>query len=143
VLRLDFADSPFFAVLRANLQHLGQRQRLLSENIANAATPGYMPRDTDEKAFAKMLETLNRRGGSEAVALARTEPGHMAGVGGGSAIAKIVRAPDSDTTLDGNAVVLEDQMLKAAETRNAYETSIALYEKGLGLVRMAIKAPNR
>jgi flagellar basal-body rod protein FlgB len=39
--------------------------------------------------------------------------------------------------------VIEDQMLKAAETRLAYETSLAMYQKGLQLVRTAARAPGR
>jgi flagellar basal-body rod protein FlgB len=61
----------------------------------------------------------------------------------GSARVRIVSAPDSETTIDGNSVVLEEQMARAADTRMAYETSLALYQKGLQLVRLAAKPPGR
>ena len=142
---MDFSDSPFFSVLRANLSHLGQRQRLIAENLANATTPGYVPRDTDEKAFGRALEAAARVQTGNKLAMASTEGGHF-GAGRANAASfqtKIRSAPDSETTLDGNAVVLEDQMLKQASTRADYETSLALYQKGLQLVRMAIKSPAR
>ena len=50
---------------------------------------------------------------------------------------------DSETTIDGNAVVLEEQMSAAAQTRMEFETGIALYQKGLELIRMAARAPGR
>ena len=52
-------------------------------------------------------------------------------------------APDSEVTLDGNAVVLEEQMAKVAETRMRYEAALGLYQKTLGLIRIAGKSPTR
>ena len=63
--------------------------------------------------------------------------------GGGSIEAKVITRDDSETTMDGNAVVLEEQMARAAETRMSFETGIALYQKGLELVRMAARPPGR
>lgn len=144
---MDVNDSPFFSVLRANLTHLGQRQRLIAENIANATTPGYVARDTNEKAFGKALEAaVGKSGGGGKLAMTGTSAGHIGGAGGLSGArvtTKIVEAPDSETTIDGNSVVLEDQMIKQSDTRTAYEASIALYQKGLQLMRLAVKAPGR
>jgi flagellar basal-body rod protein FlgB len=144
---VNFTDSPFFSVLRANLSHQGERQKVIAENLANATTPGYVARDTDEKAFGKFLE---QAGGASSPRLkmmapegALTTGRAITGTDAGAKSTKIVNAPDSETTLDGNAVVLEEQMLKQAETRTDYETSIALYQKGLSLMRLAIKAPGR
>ena len=137
---MDLANSSFFSVLRTRLDQLSQRQRLISENIANASTPGYHPRDLDTTGFERALAAHSGGGG---LAMARTNAGHMSAGGGGSGGAKVVAAPDSETTIDGNQVVLEDEMAKAAETRMQFETGLALYQKGLSLVRMAIKAPGR
>jgi flagellar basal-body rod protein FlgB len=60
-----------------------------------------------------------------------------------NAVVRTVSRPDSETTLDGNAVVLEEQTMRAAETRMQYESSLALYQKGLQLVRMAARPPGR
>jgi flagellar basal-body rod protein FlgB len=143
---VDVTDSPFFSVLRANLTHLGQRQRLIAENIANATTPGYVARDTNEKAFSTALEAAVSRGGGPKLTMKATSAGHIGGANGISdprIASRIVSTPDSETTIDGNSVVLEDQMIKQADTRTAYETSIALYQKGLQLIRLATKAPGR
>lgn len=135
---MDLASTPFFGMLRQRLDHLSERQRLISENIANASTPGYRARDIDTSGFERMLASSG--GGS--LQMARTNPMHMP-AGGGSASAQIVTRDDSETTIDGNSVVLEEQMARAAETRMAFETGIALYQKGLELVRLAARAPGR
>lgn len=137
---MDLAQTPFFSLLRARLDQLSERQRLISENIANASTPGYRPRDLDTSGFERMLASASA--GRNGPALARTNPAHMA-PGGGTAAANVVTRDDSEVTIDGNAVVLEEQMARAAETRMAFETGVALYQKGLELVRMAVRAPGR
>ncbi len=135
---MDLANTPFFGMLRARLDQLSERQRLIAENIANASTPGYRPRDIDAAGFERMLAAA---AGGRGVTLARTSPMHM--TPNGSAEVRIVTRDDGETTIDGNAVVLEEQMARAAETRMQFETGIALYQKGLELVRMAARAPGR
>jgi flagellar basal-body rod protein FlgB len=45
--------------------------------------------------------------------------------------------------MNGNSVVLEEQVSELAATRARYDAAIGLYQKSLGLIRMAIKAPGR
>ena len=142
---MNLNDSPYFATLRARLDQLGQRQAKVSENIANANTPGFTPRDVDTKRFEDAVARAAQRNDQGRVTLVRTSAGHMP-AGGASAWrtqARAVEKPDSETTLDGNSVVLEEQTMRAAETRAAFETSLALYQKGLQLVRMAARPPGR
>jgi len=134
---LDLANTPFFGLLRARLDQLSQRQQLIAENIANASTPGYRPRDLDTSGFERMLAS---HAGGRGLQMTQTSAGHMA-PGGGTPDPRIVTREDGETTIDGNAVVLEDQMTRATETRMAFETGIALYQKGLELVRLASRRP--
>ncbi|HYD89094.1 MAG TPA: flagellar basal body rod protein FlgB [Vitreimonas sp.] len=136
---MDLANTPFFGLLRARLDQLSERQQLIAENIANASTPGYRPRDVDTAGFERMLASA---AGGRGLGMSRTNAMHMA-PNGGSGEVRVVTRDDSETTIDGNAVVLEEQMARAAETRMAFETGIALYQKGLELVRMAARAPGR
>lgn len=140
---MDLANTPFFGLLRARLDQLSERQRLISENIANASTPGYRPRDVDTSGFERMLAShAASAGGGGGLTMSRTSAGHMS-PGGGSGRVNIVTSDDSETTIDGNAVVLEEQMSRAAQTRMEFETGIALYQKGLELIRLAARAPGR
>jgi flagellar basal-body rod protein FlgB len=138
---MDLVNTPFFGLLRARLGQLSERQRLISENIANASTPGYRPRDLDTSAFERLL--AQQGGAGAGLQMARTNPQHMSLGGPASTEAVIRTAEDSETTMDGNAVVLEDQMAKAQETRMQFETGLALYQKGLDLLKMAARAPGR
>ena len=140
---MDLSQTQFFGLLRSRLTQLSERQRLISENIANASTPGYRPRDLDTSAFERMLASAGNDSGG-GLQMVRTSATHMMPGGAmGPTQANITTVPDSETTIDGNAVVLEDQMAKASDTRMQFDTAIALYQKGLDLLRMAARAPGR
>lgn len=126
---MSINDTPYFALLRARLDFLGDRQKLIAENIANASTPGYTPRDLDAAAFERAMAQAADVGSSGAAMRMPTS--------------RVLTRPDSETTLDGNSVVLEDQAMRAMEVRMQYETGLSLYQKGLQLMRMAARAPGR
>ncbi len=135
---------PVFHALRNNLHMLTERQKLLAENIANADTPGFTPRDVDEKNFQKALGAVvaGRRG--KAVAMHVSDARHFRSHGMNNANVTQVAikdAPNSETTLNGNSVVLEEQVSSLADTRMRYNTAIGLYQKSLSLLRLAIKSP--
>lgn len=136
---MDIANTPFFALMRERLGNLGERQRLISENIANASTPGYRPRDLDTSAFDRMVASQMSSSGQ--MSMTRTDPSHMAP--GGNIDSQVITRTDSETTLDGNAVVLEDEMMRAAQVRMEFETGIALYQHGLQMIRTAARPPGR
>ena len=139
------AQMPIFSLMKARLQMLGDRQKVIAENVANVSTPGYVPSDVDTGAFAATLQRMaGKAGGAARTAMVATQPGHMTSPAGSTAPgAKLVKAPDSETTLDGNAVVVEEQMMKIAETRTDFETMVGLYQKSLGLLRLASRSPGR
>jgi flagellar basal-body rod protein FlgB len=129
---------PLFSMLRQKLGYLGQRQQLIAGNVAQASTPGYTPRDLQP---FKLAPQPPARG----VGVARTDAGHLAGVRGGASQAgyKPVASPDSETTLDGNRVVLEEQMMKLTEARLEHEAAIGFYQKSMNLLRLAARPPGR
>jgi flagellar basal-body rod protein FlgB len=134
-----------FQLMKSRMQMLGERQKVIAQNVANVSTPGYVPGDIDQEAFAA---TLQRMAGKSAApgrtAMVATQAGHMApSHGPGSPALSVQKSPDSETTLDGNAVVVEEQMMKIAETRMDFETMVGLYQKSLGLLRLASRAPGR
>ncbi|WP_269716234.1 flagellar basal body protein [Caulobacter sp. NIBR2454] len=133
-------DIPIFAMLKSRLGYLGQRERVISENVANADTPGYTPRDLRTFTFNV---ALGADGVRPAVTPVQTQGAHMMG----KASQRIApeRRPqkqrDTVTTLDGNSVSLEDQMLKMADAKMNYDAAIGFYQKSLGLLRMAAQKP--
>ncbi len=76
---MPISQIPIFSMLRTRLQWHQERQRLLAENVANANTPKFTPRDLAPPEF-------NRMRAAPTVSVAQTDPGHMAGssaLGGG------------------------------------------------------------
>jgi flagellar basal-body rod protein FlgB len=146
----DPMNMGIFAMMKSRLQMLGERQKVISENVANVSTPGFTPSDIDQDAFSKTLSRMNAQSGAggHTVGPARvqmhlSEPGHMAAKHSSSGAINTMLSPDSETTLDGNKVVVEEQMMKVAETRMEFETMVGLYQKSLGLLRLASRSPSR
>ena len=54
----DPTQMTVFALMRSRLQMLGERQKVISENVANVSTPGYTPSDVDQQSFAHTLAQI-------------------------------------------------------------------------------------
>jgi flagellar basal-body rod protein FlgB len=133
------SDIPLFQMLRSRLGYLSERQKTIAQNVANSDTAGYAAQDL--KAFSFDVKMQAQKVG---MAMSVTAPGHIAppsqktGLG---AQWKPVRTPDSETTLNGNSVVLEEEMIKMGEARTNYDAAISFYQKSLGLIRLATRRP--
>ena len=143
----DPTNMTVFSLMKARLSMLGDRQKVIAENVANVSTPGFVPKDVDQEKFAAALQRMAKNGAAQGAAgrtqMAVTQAGHIAPQGGATLGIQASRSPDSETTLDGNAVVVEEQMMKIAETRMDFETMVGLYQKSLGLLRLATRSPGR
>lgn len=138
---MGVADIPLLSQIKGRLTWLDERQRVVAQNVANSDTPGYVARDL--RAPTDFAAALRDGGGLRMV---QTSSGHMP-IGGpnGAPVARFTseKSPDSETTLDGNAVVVEEQMLKMAESRMAYDAAIGLYQKSMAMITLAAKVPGR
>ncbi|MEW6019658.1 MAG: flagellar basal body rod protein FlgB [Pseudomonadota bacterium] len=140
---MNIADIPLFSMLRGRLGHLSERQRLIAQNVANSETPGYQPNDLKAYSFAAQVKGVQMAQAGNPV---RTQAAHLNGTvsaGRATAALKPVRTKDSETTLDGNSVVLEEQMLKMSESRMAYDAAVGFYQKSLNMLRTAARPPGR
>jgi flagellar basal-body rod protein FlgB len=138
---MDITDIPLFSMLRGRLGYLSDRQRLIAQNVANAETPGYSPNDLKPFTFDTAMKAQTTG------AMAVTQPGHMAlptsAQGGASHKYKAQRIRDSETKLNGNSVVLEEEMIKMSDARMSYDAAISFYQKSLNMLRMAARAPGK
>ncbi len=129
---------PLFSMLRGRLSWLDERQRVVAENVANADTPGYAARDLSQPAdFGRALDS------ARGVGLMRTSGMHLQSPTAPGTTFTAQVTPDSETTPDGNSVVVEEQMLRMAESRMAYDAAIGFYQKSLNMLRLAARAPGR
>ncbi len=135
---VGFSDLPLLGQIKGRLSWLDERQRVIAQNVANADTPGYVGRDLNTPTdFAAAM-----RSGGGGVQMVRTSNMHIAPAGPRARF-ETTASPDSETTLDGNAVVVEEQMLKMAESRMAYDAAIGFYQKSMQMLRMAARPPGR
>jgi flagellar basal-body rod protein FlgB len=136
-------DISAFQLLSARLNMLETRQKTVAENVANANTPGFVPRDVDQSDFARSLSGL-KQPRTDSVGLSVTRVKHIASdpVSASAPGVSLRNAPDSEVTMDGNAVVVEEQMLKINQIRSDFDTAISLYQKGLAMMRLAARSPN-
>ncbi len=119
-----------FDLADRKLAWIGARQGVLSQNIANADTPGWKERDVTP--FADVLAgKISMTSGT----LVQTSPRHLLGTVAGADAGKLLRG---ETAPDGNAVSIDDQMVKIAQTDNDHELVSSIYKKYLGLFRMAL-----
>ncbi len=129
-----FGDLPLIGMLKQRMSWHEQRQGVLAQNIANADTPGYKSRDLKELSFP---ELAGKGGAAGAVALAATDPRHIA-PNSGPADARSDRRKSFEVTPQGNAVVLEDEVMRVSQNVQDYQMVADLYSRGLGMMKMAV-----
>ena len=135
---MDISDSPLLGMLRERMSWLNARQNTLSQNVANADSPGYLARDLKPIDFESEM-----RGAASgtSTAMETTDARHMSLSGTQEAYAG-ADAPDTESNPTGNTVSLEAEMIKVADTQAQYQTATNLYSKALQMMRTAIGGGN-
>lgn len=129
---MPISDVPIFTMLRTRMHWAQERQRVLAENVANADTPRFRPRDLAPLDFGR---TAARPAG---LALARTNPAHLGGASGESGVFATQREGHYEIRPAGNAVSLEDEMMKVAANQMDYQAATSLYSRSLALLKTAL-----
>ena len=129
-----------FKAIGAKMQYLNARQSLISQNIANADTPSYRPQDLRPVDFGAVLDNVNKNNtnSTRSVRMRATNAGHI-GAGG---VDERTRAAKQKETYEvapaGNAVIIEEQLLKAGKNVAEHTLLSNLMQKQVGLLRTAI-----
>jgi len=131
---MELKSIALFDVMKKRLNWLTQRQEILSQNVANSDSPGYRPRDLKPFEFKELL----RREGTQ-LNMATSRKDHLGGR------RKRIRDFDMvkerkpfETSPQGNAVILEEQMMKVGETTAKHKLTTELYRKHMSMLRMAL-----
>jgi len=133
---MDLTSLKLFKMAMTRMDWAAQRQKVLSQNISNADTPDYRPKDVKEINFKDVL-----RGTAAApVNAVRTNVNHLKGT-----------IPERDTyraqglaktfeeSPDGNQVIIEEQMQKVGDTRSEYNTAVTLMSSHMKMLTIALK----
>jgi len=129
---MDFAGIPLFQAIARRMAWLNERQATLAQNVANADSPGFSARDLKPLSFADLVG-----GGGRRLALATTSPNQLSGINAQGGFRSEKEAA-IETTLSGNSVNLEGEMMKVAGTTADYQLATDLYRKHLGMIKTAI-----
>lgn len=130
---MNLPDVPLLSMLRQQMTWLQARQSVLSQNVSNGDTPGYVANDLKPMDFEKMLRGDSSKFQS---GLATTNDHHIAitpqsqGTGANS--------PDIQAVPTGASVSLEQEMIKVSETQAEFQAATNLYSKALSMMRTAI-----
>ncbi|CAA7612787.1 flagellar basal body protein [Magnetospirillum sp. UT-4] len=120
------------SLARSRMDWVARRQEVLSENIANANTPKFAP--SDLKPF-NFKDALNQT--IQPVGVAATNDKHIVPVVKDPM--NVVRSRKTyESSPDGNAVVVEEQMVKIGEAKSSYEIAAGLFQKQFKLLRTAL-----
>jgi flagellar basal-body rod protein FlgB len=133
---MSIGDLPGLAALRTRMQWHQERQRVLAENVANSDTPKFRPRDLVEPKLD--LSGANASGGAMGtLPMMRTSGSHISASGAPETFDQN-RKVGFETRPAGNAVNLEDEMLKVSSNQMDYAAVTSLYTRSLHLLKTAI-----
>lgn len=132
---MDFSKITLFSMMKTKMGYLSERQDVLAQNIANIDTPGYSPKDVKKPEFESMLIHEADR-----LAMRMTSSGHMNTATSTQEdkhfdTVKIRKTYEMNPTK--NRVVVEEQMMQAAENKMEYEKVTSLYKKMANLFKIA------
>src|SRR5262245_39917231 len=135
---MDLNRLPLFSLLAQKMNWLGERQKVLAQNVANADTPGYAPVDLKAFDFRAAARAAGAASGAKRARRAPAASGPRPFVGADATGGRQVRARSHETTVSGNGVSLDSELMKASDTAMDYQLITSLYRKQLGMLRAVL-----
>lgn len=132
---MSISNLPLMRAMNAKMDYLDKRQGIIADNIANADTPNYQSKDLTKVDFGSVLKNVTD---SKRVRMETTNAGHLPGP---NAVKNAKDQKDKVTyevAPDKNAVILEEQMIKANETQMDYTLITNLMTKQSVMFRIAL-----
>jgi flagellar basal-body rod protein FlgB len=121
-------------MLATRMSYDGERQKVLSQNIASIDTPGYKAQDLVPLNFKNVLAAKTQQ-----ITMAVTSDKHINGM---LPYTQMFRNATSRNTFErtpvGSTVVVEEQMMKVAENATDYQMTSSLYKKVSNLFKEAL-----
>jgi flagellar basal-body rod protein FlgB len=132
---MAISDLPVLSALRTKMQWHQERQKVLSENVSNSDTPNFKPRDLVEPKFGP---TGARGGTMGSLVMMQTTSGATIAASAGGQSFDVNGKVGFETRPAGNAVSLEEEMMKVSANQMDYAAVTSLYSKSLHLLKTAI-----
>lgn len=126
-----FQNLDIFQTAGRMAAHAGRRQAVLSQNVANADTPGYKARDLP--SFASTVRNTKFSG-----SMVSTRASHLQGVARGQVhVEPYERKAEADP--NGNTVALDQELMFAVEAKRHHDRALAVYRSSLDILRSSIR----
>lgn len=126
-------DLTLFSMLQKKMDWLARRQEVLSENVANANSPNYQARDLKPLDFKAMVQDT-----VPTVQAVVTNPMHISPEADKTSFETVKAQQAQESKLNGNTVLLEEQMQKIGEGTSNYNFAINLFKKNISMLETAI-----
>jgi flagellar basal-body rod protein FlgB len=131
---MDLQSLKLFKMAMTKMDWAAQRQKVLAQNVTNADTPDYKPKDLKKLDFKNVL-----RDEVAPVKVARTNANHLKGtIPEQDPFRSRTLMKSFEESPDGNEVILEEQMQKVGDTRGEYNTAVQLMQSNLKMLKMAL-----
>lgn len=124
-------NTDLVSAITSKMHWLAERQRILAQNVANADTANFKPKDLAPFDFKSTLQQA-------LVTPNVTQANHIIGGHGAKAGTDVVKAKTYETLPSGNAVNLETEMMKVSQTGMDYAQMSSLLRKWQNMVRIAM-----
>lgn len=124
-----------FQALNAKMSYLDQRQKVLAQNIANANTPNYRPKDLTKVDFGTVLKNVTH---DNAVRPVTTNAHHMPSPSDIDNADSRKMKKTYDVAPTGNAVIMEEQMVNSSQTMTDFNLMTSLYQKNVNMIRISL-----
>jgi flagellar basal-body rod protein FlgB len=134
--KMNLTSVPLLDVLRERMSWLSARQNVLSQNVANADTPGYSAVDLKPVDFEKVLQQSTEPAAFQG-GLVVTDPNHIATTPSTASGYQSTTGGDGTDQAD-NSVSVEEEMMKVADTQAQYQAATNIYAKAISMMRTAI-----
>lgn len=134
---MTLENIPLFKAMNAKMDYLNQRQRVIAQNVANADTAGYKPRDLTKVDFGSVLKDVNKSNHAS-VTLRTTNTAHLPMGGDVKSSPERKSREIYEVAPSGNAVNMEEQLMNSDQTVMDYNMMTNLYQKQIGMIKIAI-----
>ena len=126
-------DLKFFAMAQRTMQWLNARQVAIAQNIANANTPKYQPKDVAPIDFKNLMEPEQ-----QPVRATVTNPLHISPTVEKVRFETVSEHQPEESKIDGNAVLLEEQTKKLGDVKELHTLASTLMQANMAMFKTAI-----
>lgn len=119
-----------FSLAFQQAQWLSVRQTAISQNVANASTPGY--RAVDVEPFESVLDKAG-------LDMSQTSGAHLSAGVDGVRPPAVDRSKDIEISPSGNSVNVESELIKADEVNRAYALNTNIVKSFHKMLLMSVK----